>query len=114
MRIAVIGAGISGLASAWLLRQSHAVTLYEAGPRLGGHSNTITVQEENHDVSLDTGFIVFNERNYPHLCALFKTLGVASKDSDMSFAASLNCRAKKTLWNMPGTIFSSSLPSPET
>ncbi|MCP1727991.1 putative NAD/FAD-binding protein [Natronospira proteinivora] len=89
MRIAVIGGGISGLGSAWLLTRDHEVTLYEAGPRAGGHSNTVSVKEAGRDIPVDTGFIVFNERNYPHLCALFRTLDVASHDSDMSFSASL-------------------------
>lgn len=88
MRIAVIGAGISGLGSAWLLDPHHHVTLYEAKPRLGGHSNTVTARFGERRVPVDTGFIVFNERNYPHLVRLFATIGVASERSNMSFAVS--------------------------
>src|SRR6185503_3573859 len=86
MKIAVIGTGIAGLGSAWLLRQQADVTVYEQAPRAGGHSNTVQVPG---GPAVDTGFIVFNERNYPHLSALFRHLGVASQPSDMSFAASL-------------------------
>lgn len=86
MRIAVIGTGIAGLGAAWLLRQRAEVTVYEQHPRPGGHSNTVQVPG---GPAVDTGFIVFNERNYPHLTALFAHLGVASQPSDMSFSASL-------------------------
>ncbi len=84
-RIAVIGAGISGLAAAWLLSHRHDVTLYEAEARLGGHSHTV----EAGGVPVDTGFIVYNEPAYPNLTALFKHLGVATQASDMSFSVSL-------------------------
>jgi predicted NAD/FAD-binding protein len=90
MKIAVIGSGISGLGAAWLLDRHHEVTLYEAGDRFGGHTNTVTLDDEGRQVPVDTGFIVFNEINYPHLCGLFRELGVAARDSDMSFAASLD------------------------
>ncbi|MBU6266717.1 MAG: FAD-dependent oxidoreductase [Sphingomonadales bacterium] len=84
--VAVIGGGISGLSCAWLLSQSRDVTLYEAAPRLGGHSDTIEWQ----GVGVDNGFIVYNERTYPNLTALFAHLGVATRASDMSFAFSLD------------------------
>lgn len=83
--IAVIGSGISGLAAAWLLNQNHRVTLFEQEARPGGHTNTVTVD----GVPVDTGFIVYNQANYPNLTALFDHLGVATQPSDMSFAASL-------------------------
>jgi uncharacterized protein len=86
-RVAVIGSGISGLATAWLLRNTHQVTLYEAAPRLGGHTNTVEVNVEGHSFPVDTGFLVFNRRTYPNLCALFEQLGIASVASDMSFSA---------------------------
>src|SRR5579871_4330523 len=89
MRIAVIGAGISGLGAAWALRRHHAVTLYESADRLGGHSNTVEVTAGGRTVAVDTGFIVYNERNYPNLVRLFRALDVATEPSDMSFAVSI-------------------------
>ncbi|WP_029620473.1 NAD(P)/FAD-dependent oxidoreductase [Pseudorhizobium marinum] len=89
-RIAVIGSGISGLSAAWLMAKSHDVTLYEAAERLGGHANTVTVPVGEGEVSVDTGFIVYNELNYPNLVALFRHLNVPTAASDMSFAASLD------------------------
>jgi len=88
--IAVIGSGISGLSAAWLLAKQHRVTVYEKEPRLGGHSHTVDVPCPEGDVPVDTGFIVYNERNYPNLTALFRHLGVATKASNMSFSASLD------------------------
>ena len=84
--IAVVGAGISGLSAAWLLSKRHRVTLYEAEGRLGGHANTV----EAAGVAVDTGFIVYNEPNYPNLTALFAHLGVATYASDMSFGVSMD------------------------
>ncbi|MCA1804906.1 MAG: FAD-dependent oxidoreductase, partial [Xanthomonadaceae bacterium] len=88
-RIAVIGGGISGLASAWLLGSRHEVTLFERNHYVGGHSNTLTVEGSRGPVTVDTGFVVFNERNYPELTALFRHLDVASQDTDMTFSASV-------------------------
>ena len=88
-RIAVIGGGIAGLASAWLLSRRHRVTLFEAGDYVGGHTNTIDIAVERHRHPIDTGFLVFNDRTYPNLCALFACLGVASVESEMSFGVSL-------------------------
>lgn len=89
-RIAVIGSGISGLSAAWLMSQSAPVTVYEGDNRLGGHSNTVTVAGSEGDIDVDTGFIVYNERNYPNLVELFRTVGVETQASNMSFAVSLN------------------------
>ena len=89
-RIAVVGAGISGLSAAWLLSQKHDVTVYEREPRLGGHSNTVDAHEGSRTVPIDTGFIVFNPLNYPNLVHLFAHLGVETAPSDMSFAVSLD------------------------
>src|SRR5690348_6715694 len=84
MRIAVVGAGVSGLVAAHLLHPSHDVTVFEAAAYAGGHANTVTVGE--HDV--DTGFIVFNDRNYPRFHRLLAELGVATQPSQMSFGVS--------------------------
>jgi len=89
-RIAVVGAGIAGLSAAWLLGQKYEVTLYEAEPRAGGHADTQTVRLDGAEVPVDTGFIVYNVRNYPHLTGFFKSLGIATHDSNMSFGVSKN------------------------
>lgn len=88
-RVAVIGGGISGLATAYLLAPHHAVTLFEAAPRLGGHARTIMAGRRG-DQPVDTGFIVFNYANYPHLTRMFQDLDVPVARSDMSFGASIN------------------------
>ena len=88
-RIAIIGGGISGLAAAWLLSRRDAVTLYEAEPRLGGHARTVVAGKRG-DQPVDTGFIVFNYANYPHLTRLFQDLDVPVAKSDMSFGASVD------------------------
>ncbi len=88
-RIAVIGTGISGLGSAFLLNPQHDITVYEKAPRIGGHSRTITVDYDGRAIAVDTGFIVFNRPNYPNLCGLFSHLDVPTHASDMTFAASI-------------------------
>ncbi|MEQ8233484.1 MAG: NAD(P)-binding protein [Gammaproteobacteria bacterium] len=90
LRLAVIGAGIAGLGAAWALSRRHAVTLYEEASRCGGHANTVDVQIDGVETPVDTGFIVYNDRNYPHLVALFDYLAVATAPSDMSFAVSID------------------------
>jgi predicted NAD/FAD-binding protein len=89
-RVAVIGSGISGAAAAWALRRSCDVTLYEAESRPGGHTATVIVNYDGTAVPVDTGFIVFNELNYPELTALFEHLGVATHASDMGFSLSID------------------------
>jgi predicted NAD/FAD-binding protein len=89
MKIAVIGAGISGLASAWLLASRNQVTLFEAGDYIGGHTHTVDVEAQGERFAVDTGFLVFNHRTYPNLTALFRCLDVETAASDMSFAVSL-------------------------
>lgn len=88
--VAVVGSGISGLSAAWLLNRTMRVTLYESDARLGGHSNTVVVPTANGPIPVDTGFIVYNERNYPNLVALFNEIGVETAASEMSFSASLD------------------------
>ena len=90
LRIAVIGSGISGLSAAWLLSKAHEVTLYEADNRLGGHAHTVDAPTTKGSTPVDTGFIVYNEPNYPNLTALFAHLGVETVASDMSFGVSLD------------------------
>ncbi|MCC5973348.1 MAG: FAD-dependent oxidoreductase [Rubellimicrobium sp.] len=87
--IAVIGAGISGMGAAYHLSPHHRVTLFEAEGRLGGHARTRMVGP-NRDIPVDTGFIVFNKVNYPHLTALFHALDVPVTESNMSFGASID------------------------
>src|SRR6476659_11052667 len=83
--VAVIGARISGLAAAHFLSRRHRVHLFEKEARLGGHTNTVVVERAGGAVALDTGFLVHNDRTYPNLVRLFGELGVATRDSDMSF-----------------------------
>ena len=89
MRIAVIGSGISGLSAALRLQAQHEVTLYESDARPGGHAHTVDVTLDGLCAPVDTGFLVYNERTYPLLIALFKELGVREAPTDMSFAASI-------------------------
>ena len=83
-RIAVIGAGIAGMTAAYKLSARHQVFLLEKEDRLGGHTHTVLVDEPGGQIAVDTGFIVYNERNYPNMVALFAELGVSSQPSDMS------------------------------
>ncbi len=90
MKIAVIGAGISGLSAAWRLsRDGHEVSLYEAGLYFGGHTNTVDIEVEGQRFGVDTGFLVFNHRTYPNLVRLFDELNVHTTASDMSFAVKM-------------------------
>jgi len=88
MRVAVIGTGIAGNAAAWTLSKRYPVTVYDRELRPGGHSHTVTIDYDGTPVSVDVGFIVYNELNYPGLTALFDHLGVETVESCMSFAVS--------------------------
>ena len=88
MRIAIVGAGVSGLTAAYLLSRKHDVTVYEAEPRLGGHTHTIEVDRQGRTWPVDTGFIVFNQKTYPNFVRLMKELGVSWQRSNMSFSVS--------------------------
>jgi len=87
--VAVVGSGISGLSAAWLLSQTHRVTLIEADTRPGGHSNTIDCEIDGVEVPVDTGFIVYNPPAYPNLTAMFRHLDVPTAPSNMSFSVSM-------------------------
>ena len=93
--IAIVGSGIAGLSAAWLLSKNNQVTVYEKAEKLGGHSNTINLNYTRDKfkevpLSVDTGFIVYNNKNYPNLTKFFDALDVDSIDSDMSLSISLN------------------------
>ncbi|HCE40157.1 MAG: FAD-dependent oxidoreductase [Alcanivorax sp.] len=87
-RIAVVGAGISGLTAAWYLSRDHDVTVFEAEPELGGHTYTLDLRREHGDYAVDMGFIVFNDRTYPRFEALLAELGIGRQPTAMGFAVS--------------------------
>src|ERR1700733_13105408 len=103
MRIAVIGSGVSGLGAAYALKDPAAVVLYEKEARLGGHARTVSIDYDGAAIDVDTGFIVYNERNYPNLVGLFEALGVESTSTDMSFAYS--GRGLEWSSNFPAGVF---------
>ena len=86
MRIAVVGSGIAGMASAWLLSQQHEVTLFEAGSYFGGHTHTHDALQQGEHYRIDSGFIVHNPSHYPLLTQLFEQLDVPSQPTTMSFS----------------------------
>lgn len=88
MRVAIVGTGIAGLVTAHLLHPRHDITVFEAGGHIGGHTNTIRVDTADATLDVDTGFIVFNDRNYPNFERLLERLRVASQPSTMSFSVS--------------------------
>ena len=90
-KIAIIGAGISGLSAAYFLKDTHDITLFEKSDRLGGHSRTIEIKtQENEFIKVDTGFIVLNDRTYPNLNKLFAEIDIDIEKTEMSFAVSVN------------------------
>src|ERR1700749_231576 len=88
MHVGVIGTGIAGNAAAWALSKRYPVTVYDRELRPGGHSHTVTIDYDGEPLSVDIGFIVYNELNYPDLTALFAHLGVETNESCMSFSVS--------------------------
>lgn len=85
-KIAIIGSGISGLTTAYYLNKDHDITVFESNNYIGGHTDTHRIQCDNSDLQVDSGFIVFNERNYPNFVRLLKEINVEWQDSDMSFS----------------------------
>jgi uncharacterized protein len=85
-QLAIIGSGIAGLGAAWFLHRDFEVTVFEAGDHIGGHTHTVTVDEDGRAVPIDTGFMVFNHVTYPKLVRLFATLATPTKRTDMSFS----------------------------
>lgn len=104
-KVAVIGSGISGLASAWFLSQSHNVTVFEKNAKLGGHTNTIVVDVDGQNLPVDTGFIVFNRPNYPNLTAMLGHLNLETLKTEMSFSASIDNGALEYSGNNLNTLF---------
>ncbi len=103
--VAVVGSGIAGLAAAWLLRERHAVTLFEAGDYAGGHTHTVDVEVDRQTIAVDTGFLVYNERTYPNLIAMFAHLGIEAAASDMSFSVSLEGEGIEWAGSSLATVF---------
>ena len=103
-KVAVIGGGVSGLSAAEHLSNDHHVTLFEAGQRLGGHARTVNAGKDANQ-PVDTGFIVYNYRNYPHLTAMFDRLDVPVKKSDMSFGVSVKKGTLEYSLNTVNTMF---------
>ena len=90
MKIGVIGSGVSGLVSALTLQERFEVSLFEKNSKLGGHSNTVTIEQENNKYSVETGFIVLNDKNYPIFTSLLKHLNIGVNNSSMSFSVSVD------------------------
>ncbi len=109
MKIAIIGSGISGLTIAHHLHRDHDITIYEANNYIGGHSNTVIVNEENRAIPIDTGFIVFNDWTYPNFESILKNINVDTENSEMSFSA--KCKKTGFEWcgnGIKGLVFNQS------
>ncbi len=108
MKIAIIGSGVAGLTAAHLLHPQHDISVFESGSYVGGHVNTIDVTTENKTLSIDTGFIVFNDWTYPNFENLLRTLNIQIQNSEMSFSA--KCEETGFEWSgngLKGLIFNS-------
>tara|TARA_R110001606_G_scaffold220670_2_gene368514 strand:- start:520 stop:1770 length:1251 start_codon:yes stop_codon:yes gene_type:complete len=105
VKIAIIGSGISGLTSAYLLQQQHDVTVFESAERIGGHTATVQVEEAGGTRAIDTGFIVFNDWTYPNFIRLMDELGVKSKATEMSFSVSCQRTGLEYGGNNLNTLF---------
>jgi predicted NAD/FAD-binding protein len=86
MRIAIIGTGIAGLTTAYLLHRKHDLTLFEAGSYVGGHTNTVDIELDGRNFAIDTGFIVFNDWTYPNFIKMMEQIGVTNQPSSMGFS----------------------------
>ena len=89
-KVAVVGAGISGIGAAWLLSKKHDVTIFEADQHFGGHANTVNVITPDGSIPVDTGFIVCNDRNYPNFLELLNKLNISPYPTEMSFGVSMD------------------------
>ncbi len=105
MRIAIVGSGIAGMGAAWALHRDHDIVVYEKQDRIGGHSHTVDVDYDGKRIAVDTGFIVYNELNYPNLTALFAELGVETTASRMTFGFSARNGALEWQGNSLRSLF---------
>ena len=105
MRIAIIGAGISGLAAAYYLKKKHQVSVFEVADRIGGHTATVDVSHRGREYAIDTGFIVFNDWTYPNFIELMDELGVDSKPTEMSFSVRCESSGVEYGGNNLNTLF---------
>lgn len=109
MKIAIIGAGISGLTSAYYLKDKHDVTILESAKRIGGHTATMDINHLGREYSIDTGFIVYNDWTYPKFIELLSELGVSTKETEMSFSVSCDSSGVEYGGNNLNTLFAQRL-----
>jgi len=105
VRIAVVGAGVSGLVAAWILSREHEVAVFEKDSRVGGHTNTFDAPAGGRIWPVDTGFIVHNRETYPNFTRILSTLGVGTKESIMSFSVKCEQTGLEYCPSTPGTLF---------
>ncbi len=104
-KIAIVGSGVAGASAAWALNPFCDVTLYEAAERAGGHTATVEADYDGEPIAVDTGFIVYNELNYPELTSLFSHLRVATHESNMGFSLSLDGGRREWAGESLGAVF---------